>query len=90
MEIVPNRTEGNQAVNSPDPTGQQPETLAMTAVRDKIGDVCNRVHFSGRPVVLTFHDDPRVVLVPYSWWQQQTGTGHQDQDQAPAPESSGS
>jgi len=73
-------------VTSPDPTGRQPESLPMTAVRDRIGDICNRVHFSGQPIVLTWHDDPRVVLVPYSWWQQQTADEHEHQDHEPASE----
>jgi prevent-host-death family protein len=54
------------------------EPLRM-GVRDFRNDVPKRVeaaHFQGEPTIITKNDEPRAVLVPYAWYEQQVkGTG---------------
>lgn len=48
-------------------------------VRDFRNDVPHRIeaaHFLGEPTIITKNDEPRAVLVPYAWYEQQIkGTG---------------
>ncbi|MFE7330794.1 type II toxin-antitoxin system Phd/YefM family antitoxin [Streptomyces sp. NPDC057565] len=61
------------------------EHIGVRELREQLGRRVDAAHFHQQQVVVEKNGEPRAVLVPYSWWQEQTG---QSGSEAEAPEHS--
>lgn len=47
------------------------ERMGTRDARAELGHLVDAAHFQGRHTILTKSDEPRAVLVPYTWWEAQ-------------------
>lgn len=52
------------------------ETVGARDARKELGRLVDQAHFQKQHIVITKNDEPRAVLVPYSWWKE-----HADSDE---------
>ncbi|WP_326798710.1 type II toxin-antitoxin system Phd/YefM family antitoxin [Streptomyces sp. NBC_01808] len=45
-------------------------SIGSRDARAELGRLIDEAHYTGKHVILTKSDEPRAVLVPYSWWQE--------------------
>jgi prevent-host-death family protein len=50
---------------------EPPRTVGLREARACLGKLIDAAHYGGQPTILTNHDEPRAVIVPYAWWVQQ-------------------
>jgi prevent-host-death family protein len=47
------------------------EHIATNDLRNQLGRRIDEAHYGGKHLVVEKNGEPRAVLVPYDWWQQQ-------------------
>lgn len=45
--------------------------IAVSDARKDLGKLVDAAHYAGQHTILTKNEQPRAVLVPYQWWQEQ-------------------
>jgi len=45
--------------------------LATNELRDQLGRRIDQAHYQGEHTIVRKNGEPRAVLVPYKWWEEQ-------------------
>ncbi|MEV5012477.1 type II toxin-antitoxin system Phd/YefM family antitoxin [Streptomyces sp. NPDC055692] len=56
------------------------ERIGVRELREQLGRRVDAAHYRGEHVVIEKNGEPRAALVPYEWWQEQTGQSETEAD----------
>lgn len=68
---IPPRPEGRGILREDMVTPGETLLAPVAVVRDQLGRRIDQAHYQGEHTIVRKNGEPRAVLVPYKWWEEQ-------------------